>query len=88
MVLISRTFLLTNVQGTSDKWNVKMMEMATLMDKECLRRDPEDTIAASVSTQPKLNCKSPFKSYTLQWSAVRVTAVAVTVGYSDSFCNP
>ena len=24
----------------------------------------------------------------LQWSAVRVTAVTVTVGYSDSFCNP
>ena len=24
----------------------------------------------------------------LQWSAVRVTAVTVTVGYSDSFGNP
>ena len=24
----------------------------------------------------------------LQWSAVRVTAVTVTVGYSDSFWNP
>ena len=24
----------------------------------------------------------------IQWSAVRVTAVTVTVGYSDSFCNP
>ena len=24
----------------------------------------------------------------VQWSAVRVTAVSVTVGYSDSFGNP
>ena len=24
----------------------------------------------------------------LQWSAVRVTVVTVTVGYSDSFVNP
>ena len=26
--------------------------------------------------------------YPLQWSTVRVTAVTLTVGYSDSFCNP
>ena len=30
----------------------------------------------------------PGDSKNVQWSAVRVTAVIVTVGYSDSFGNP
>ena len=29
-----------------------------------------------------------FKVNIIQWSAVRVTVVTVTVGYSDSFVNP
>ena len=40
-----------------------------------------------------LDHRTPLKGDTyidcqLQWSAVRVTAVTVTVGYSDSFGNP
>ena len=31
---------------------------------------------------------SQIKIVILQWSAVTVTAVTVTVGYSDSFGNP
>ena len=32
--------------------------------------------------------KKNVESKSIQWSAVRVTAVTETVGYSDSFGNP
>ena len=44
--------------------------------------------AAAWMSEAGRGCPPAEKLLKLQWSAVRVTAVTVTVGYSDSFVSP